>query len=254
MPPSANYPPSYAPGNYPPNYGVYSTGFPHHQHPNWSSHHPWGLTHGYAPLAPVPSLKADTGKDYDRVSTCQWVNCRAKFNNVEGLVEHLQKDHLEKDGKRLVWSNWETNFAFTRELICHWEGCTRNKKPFKVWFYLFQPLQSCFQGILHVTHPHAEPHGRETLRLPLSRLWKALLAPRKPQNAYSVAHSRTPIPVFIRRWSLVDLLDNVTIHKGCPKTFTNASDRAKHQNRTHVAEKKYVCDIAGCDKKYTDPR
>ena len=42
--------------------------------------------------------------------------------------------------------------------------------------------------------------------------------------------------------------------EGCKKTFTNASDRAKHQNRTHQAEKRYICDYPGCEKKYTDPR
>jgi len=41
---------------------------------------------------------------------------------------------------------------------------------------------------------------------------------------------------------------------GCHKTFTNASDRAKHQNRTHTTEKRYVCDFPNCEKRYTDPR
>ena len=98
----ANYGPSYQPAGYPPNYpnsGVYSGGFPHQPpHPNYIPGHPWGLApHGYPPLSNMP--KADTGQA-DRVSICQWVNCRAKFNNVESLVEHLHKDHLEKDGKR----------------------------------------------------------------------------------------------------------------------------------------------------------
>ncbi|PAA84734.1 hypothetical protein BOX15_Mlig027262g5 [Macrostomum lignano] len=41
---------------------------------------------------------------------------------------------------------------------------------------------------------------------------------------------------------------------GCAKAFSNASDRAKHQNRTHSAEKPYQCRAAaGCGKRYTDP-
>ncbi|KAL8183132.1 UNVERIFIED_CONTAM: Zinc finger protein gli2 [Gekko kuhli] len=42
-------------------------------------------------------------------------------------------------------------------------------------------------------------------------------------------------------------------HEGCNKAFSNASDRAKHQNRTHSNEKPYVCKIPGCTKRYTDP-
>ncbi|VDN96171.1 unnamed protein product, partial [Rodentolepis nana] len=40
---------------------------------------------------------------------------------------------------------------------------------------------------------------------------------------------------------------------GCNKAFSNASDRAKHQNRTHSNEKPYVCKVMGCSKRYTDP-
>lgn len=39
----------------------------------------------------------------------------------------------------------------------------------------------------------------------------------------------------------------------CQKAFSNASDRAKHQNRTHSNEKPYACKVPGCTKKYTDP-
>ncbi|VDP71917.1 unnamed protein product [Echinostoma caproni] len=40
---------------------------------------------------------------------------------------------------------------------------------------------------------------------------------------------------------------------GCHKAFSNASDRAKHQNRTHSNEKPYTCKVDGCSKRYTDP-
>uniref|UniRef100_A0A1I7XAN0 C2H2-type domain-containing protein n=1 Tax=Heterorhabditis bacteriophora TaxID=37862 RepID=A0A1I7XAN0_HETBA len=42
-------------------------------------------------------------------------------------------------------------------------------------------------------------------------------------------------------------------HPGCPKAFSNASDRAKHQNRTHSDLKPYVCSVGPCRKSYTDP-
>lgn len=37
------------------------------------------------------------------------------------------------------------------------------------------------------------------------------------------------------------------------QTFTNASDKAKHQNRTHKDEKDYGCPVFQCSKRYTDP-
>ncbi|TMS37514.1 hypothetical protein L596_004428 [Steinernema carpocapsae] len=40
----------------------------------------------------------------------------------------------------------------------------------------------------------------------------------------------------------------------CGKAFSNASDRAKHQTRTHSESKPYVCPfIDACEKSYTDP-
>ncbi|XP_067614042.1 transcriptional activator cubitus interruptus-like isoform X2 [Eurosta solidaginis] len=42
-------------------------------------------------------------------------------------------------------------------------------------------------------------------------------------------------------------------YPGCSKAFSNASDRAKHQNRTHSNEKPYICKAPGCTKRYTDP-
>lgn len=40
---------------------------------------------------------------------------------------------------------------------------------------------------------------------------------------------------------------------GCEKSFSNASDKAKHQNRTHSTAKPFVCKNLGCTKRYTDP-
>ncbi|KAI1717294.1 zinc-finger double domain-containing protein [Ditylenchus destructor] len=39
----------------------------------------------------------------------------------------------------------------------------------------------------------------------------------------------------------------------CDKSFSNASDRAKHQTRTHSDEKAYRCPVEKCEKGYTDP-
>lgn len=39
----------------------------------------------------------------------------------------------------------------------------------------------------------------------------------------------------------------------CAKAFSSASDRAKHQNRTHSDIKHYQCPMENCTKSYTDP-
>ncbi|CAJ0942052.1 unnamed protein product, partial [Mesorhabditis belari] len=76
---------------------------------------------------------------------------------------------------------------------------------------------------------------------------------------------------MIARRQRVDLigesrLENLKTHKrfhtgekpykcgapNCEKTFSNASDRAKHRNRTHSNEKPHSCDYQGCTKAYTD--
>uniref|UniRef100_A0A7E4W1Q2 C2H2-type domain-containing protein n=1 Tax=Panagrellus redivivus TaxID=6233 RepID=A0A7E4W1Q2_PANRE len=42
---------------------------------------------------------------------------------------------------------------------------------------------------------------------------------------------------------------------GCAKAFSNASDRAKHQTRTHstALQKPFMCIVVSCNKTYTDP-
>ena len=53
---------------------------------------------------PSRNQKSDIPKQelFDSICQCQWDKCEMTFTNIEALVDHLHKDHLEKDGKRCV--------------------------------------------------------------------------------------------------------------------------------------------------------
>ena len=54
----------------------------------------------------------------EELFTCQWNSCSDVHHQIGDLVEHINKEHLEKEGRR--------------DLVCLWQGCSRGKKPFKV--------------------------------------------------------------------------------------------------------------------------
>lgn len=59
-------------------------------------------------------------------------------------------------------------------------------------------------------------------------------------QALQLALIRGPAPSFLQNF--VDF-----------QSFTNASDKAKHQNRTHKETKDFHCPVEYCSKQYTDP-
>jgi len=218
MTPHVPYPP-YTQNNYPQNYPPNPLSQFNYRPPSNVIYNPWSQAPGVImPSNPILMGPTRTCKpsdipkqeQYDSFCQCQWDKCEQTFTNIEALVEHLHKDHLEKDGKR--------------ELICLWDGCSRNKKPFKASYMLRIHMRS-----------HS---GEKPCVCPYQGCGK-----RYSRHENLKTHIRSHTQERPYRCSF----------PGCGKTFTNASDRAKHQNRTHQSEKRYVCDIAGCDKRYTDP-
>ncbi|KAI6176385.1 hypothetical protein M3Y97_00792300 [Aphelenchoides bicaudatus] len=105
---------------------------------------------------------------------------------------------------------------------CRWNNCERSLKPFAAHYML----------VLHIRkHTKEKPHVC-------------------PFEGCDKSYSR-----------LENLKTHFRTHSGerpyqcghCLKCFSNASDRAKHQNRTHSNEKPYACPVENCDKSYTDP-
>ena len=78
--------------------------------------------------------------------TCQWSNCSEVHHQIGDLVEHINKEHLEKEGRR--------------DLVCFWQGCSRGKKPFKV---------NIFWQVLLSYNPNLNPTSRTRAKYPTSR-------------------------------------------------------------------------------------
>ncbi|KAJ8946110.1 hypothetical protein NQ318_010409 [Aromia moschata] len=136
------------------------------------------------------------------------------------------------------WKDCSTEFATQEELVkhinndhihankksfvCRWEGCSRAEKPFKAQYML----------VVHMRrHTGEKPHKCTDVLRAYSRL----------ENLKTHLRSHTGEKPYTCEYP------------GCSKAFSNASDRAKHQNRTHSNEKPYVCKAPGCTKRYTDP-
>ncbi|CAG5090555.1 Oidioi.mRNA.OKI2018_I69.PAR.g12646.t1.cds [Oikopleura dioica] len=146
----------------------------------------------------------------DEQFSCNWGSCAVVHHQINDLVEHINKDHLERDGRR--------------DLVCHWQGCSRGKKPFKA---------------LYMLRIHMRSHsGEKPCECPYPGCGKRY---SRHENLKTHMRSHTNERPYECQMP------------GCHKTFTNASDRAKHQNRTHTTEKRYICDFPNCEKRYTDP-
>ncbi|KAK0397910.1 hypothetical protein QR680_002331 [Steinernema hermaphroditum] len=111
------------------------------------------------------------------------------------------------------------------DFVCRWAGCFRKQLPFTALYML----------VTHVRrHTGDKPHC-------------------------------CTFPGCMKAYGrLENLKTHIRTHTGerpykcevetCGKAFSNASDRAKHQTRTHSQTKPYVCPfVDACDKSYTDP-
>lgn len=141
---------------------------------------------------------------------CRWAACEAQCDNLDGLVQHVNTDHIYRDSKK--------------EFVCHWLGCVRERKPFKAQYMLLVHMRR---------HTGEKPH-----KCTYKGCFKAY---SRLENLKTHLRSHTGERPYVCK------------HEGCGKAFSNASDCAKHMNRTHSDEKPYACPNPGCSKRYTDP-
>jgi hypothetical protein len=53
---------------------------------------------------------------------CRWADCHIQCEDLDGLVQHVNSDHIYRDSKK--------------EFVCNWVGCVRERKPFKAQYML----------------------------------------------------------------------------------------------------------------------
>ena len=53
---------------------------------------------------------------------CRWSECSVQCEDLDGLVQHVNSDHIYRDSKK--------------EFVCNWDGCVRERKPFKAQYML----------------------------------------------------------------------------------------------------------------------
>uniref|UniRef100_A0A667ZA92 GLI family zinc finger 3 n=1 Tax=Myripristis murdjan TaxID=586833 RepID=A0A667ZA92_9TELE len=120
------------------------------------------------------------------------------------------------------------------ETNCHWESCCRE-------------FDTQEQLVHHINNDHIHGEKKEFVCR-----WDECSREQKPFKAQYmlVVHMRRHTGEKPHKFVALMVL---CFEGCCNKAFSNASDRAKHQNRTHSNEKPYVCKIPGCTKRYTDP-
>ncbi|KAI6175698.1 hypothetical protein M3Y97_00718400 [Aphelenchoides bicaudatus] len=179
---------------------------------------------------------------------CEWINydrkiCGKKIRNstneyddpIEILANHIKEEHTDKESER---GN-----------MCSWNGCKR-RKGFKANYQLDLHLRK---------HSGYKPFkcevpkcGKEYSRL--ENLKTHVRTHNSKDRDYFKKYNGFGEQVGKKPFECNQVDKNGKI---CEKTFTNASDRAKHVNRTHSEDKPYKCPVilyeAPCDKAYTDP-
>ncbi|KAI3416004.1 hypothetical protein GPALN_005560 [Globodera pallida] len=110
--------------------------------------------------------------------------------------------------------------------FCRWDTCKR-REPFNAQYMLAQHVRK---------HSGEKPYQCEFLFPDGTRCKKSYSRLENKKTHERTHNGERPYQCAV-----------------CNRSFTNASDKAKHQNRTHKKTKDYHCPVMGCIKQYTDP-
>ncbi|XP_038145452.1 zic family member 6 [Cyprinodon tularosa] len=135
--------------------------------------------------------------------------CSRAFGTMYELVTHVTVEHVGGPEHS--------------EYICHWENCSRDRKPFKAKYKLVN---------------HVRVHtGEKPFPCPFHGCEKVFA---RSENLKIHKRTHTGEKPFKCEF------------EGCSRRFANSSDRKKHSH-VHSSDKPYMCKVRGCDKCYTHP-
>ncbi|KAM9128214.1 uncharacterized protein ACDP82_012110 [Pangshura tecta] len=155
---------------------------------------------------------------YPQELICKWTDskghrsrqaCSRVFSTMYELVHHVTMEH--------VGGPEQPNH------ICDWEGCAREKKPFKAKYKLINHIR------VHT--------GERPFLCPFPGCEKVFA---RAENLKIHKRIHTGEKPFVCQFA------------GCARRFANSSDRKKHTH-VHSSDKPYRCKVKGCEKSYTHP-
>lgn len=163
---------------------------------------------------------AEDGDYIEVAPVCLWLGCpdfERDFGKAAFLT-HVKDAHLSLLGSE----------GGSESFVCKWKDCERDLKPFKAKYMLDVHCRK---------HTGEKPHKCDWGGGACTKRYSRL------ENLKTHVRSHTGDKPYVCEYA------------DCQKAFSNASDRAKHMNRTHSDKKPYVCYVNPdeCQKSYTDP-